>query len=45
MRINEIADYHELWGTKFIDIDNVYDRLQFFKRIVIMLNQLCIVVK
>ena len=31
MRINEIADYHELWGAKFIDIDNVYDRLQFFQ--------------
>ena len=31
MRINEIADYHELWGAKFIDIDSVYDRLQFFQ--------------
>ena len=31
MRINEIADYHELWGAKFIYIDNVYDRLQFFQ--------------
>ena len=31
MRINEIADYHELWGAKFIDIDNVYDRLQFLQ--------------
>ena len=31
MRINEIADYHELWGAKVINIDNVYDRLQFFQ--------------
>ena len=31
MRINEIADYHELWGAKFIYIDNVYDRLQFIQ--------------
>ena len=32
MRINEIVDRYELWGTKpFVDSEHIYDELQFIQ--------------
>lgn len=32
MRINEIVDCYEVWGAKpFVDVEHVYDKLQFIQ--------------